>query len=112
MIWLLGALVAFLCSTLVAITVGVFIAAGHDAERRDAREKHLILCLAARRVSEVPGAAAEVRALHLLDQDARATAKPDDWSAIVERLVDGPRGAKDPFKDPVTGEDATPVGMT
>lgn len=112
MIWLLGALVAFLCSTLVAITVGVFIDAGHDAERRDAREKHLILCLAARRVSEVPGAAAEVRALHLLDQDARATAHADEWEKLRERLVDGPRGPRDPFVDPMTGEDATPVGMT
>lgn len=112
MIWLLGALVIWLSSTLVALTIGTFIAVGRNAERGARERRHLVLCLTARRASEVPAGAAEVRALHLLDQDARATAKPDDWSAIVERLVDGPRGPKDPFKDPVTGEDATPVGMT
>lgn len=76
MIYAAFGLIAFLASALVAVSAGGFIAQGKHLDRSEREKAAMFRVLTARLVTDELGPGAELRALRLLDRDARAAAPP------------------------------------
>lgn len=109
MIVLLGVLLALTTSALVALSAGAFIRAGHDADRRDRRERHLIDLVAAQRVSDSLNPLHELRAIQQLERVGARDPEAAATAALLREGRDRPVST-DPFVAS-DGEPAIPNGL-